>query len=149
MDWASPTQQTQKEPWRAYLDRFATAHSEELAALAWGLELEKRDPPEILGIDLQPEPHFVSCPRPGIEELNRKVGGLLQEILGLLDGQDREREVLILAIADGQVKLVNFQPEPSPAECFARETRDLETLMADLERRLQEEVRPAAPIAGA
>ena len=145
MDWALPTQEKMKEPWRAYLDRFATAHSQELAALAWGLELEKLDPPEVLGIDLQPEPHFVSCPRPKIEELNRKVGGLLQEILGLLDGQDRDREVLILAIADGQVKLVNFQPEPGPAECFARETRDLETLMFDLERRLQEEVRAAAP----
>lgn len=141
MDWALPTKPSQKEPWRAGLDRFAGAHEQELAALAWGLELEKRDPPAVLGIDLQPEPHFVACPRPKIEELNKKVGGLLQEILGLLDGQDRDREVLILAIAEGQVKLISFEPEPAPAECFAGEARDLDTLMTDLERQLHQNIK--------
>lgn len=78
------------EPWRVQLDRLATTHQQELAALAWGLSLNKQVGEDVLGIDLKPTPHFVYCSRSSLETLNKTVGGQLQEILGLVDGHDHQ-----------------------------------------------------------
>lgn len=138
-DFGRLQDQRDANDWRSRLDRFADRHRQELAALAWGLALETREPPETLGIDVKPTPHFIACPRPQIEALNANTGGLLQEILGLIDGHDREREVLILTVGEGQVKLLNFQPDPSPPACFEAIGKDPETLMSELEQHLARE----------
>lgn len=126
--------------WRFQLDEFAKAHRPQLAALAWGFRQEWTDTENHLGIDLEPQPHFVSCPRDAVEKLNQRVDSKLQEILGILDGYDPATEVAIMAIAKGQIKLIYFQPDPSPLECFENLGFDLDSLILELETKLQETV---------
>ncbi|MGK7897629.1 MAG: hypothetical protein AB4372_29445, partial [Xenococcus sp. (in: cyanobacteria)] len=104
-----------------------------LAALAWGLQQEWGDLDHILGIDLKPQPHFVACNKESLEKLNKNTKGHLQEILGLIDGYQREQEVLILVIGEGQVKLLHFQPKINPPECFIAENQDIDSLITSLE----------------
>ena len=60
--------------------------------------------------------------------------------MGILDGYDPEIEVAIMAIAKGQIKLIYFQPDPSPSECFENLGSDLDSLILDLETKLQKSV---------
>jgi len=126
--------------WRFQLDEFAKAHRPQLAALAWGFRQEWADTDNHLGIDLEPQPHFVSCAQDAVEKLNQRVDSKLQEILGILDGYDPETEVAIIAIAKGQIKLIYFQPDPSPSECFVNAGSDLDSLILELETKLQKTV---------
>jgi hypothetical protein len=126
--------------WRFQLDEFAKANRPQLAALAWGFRQEWADTENHLGIDLEPQSHFVSCAKDAVEKLNQRVDSKLQEILGILDGYDPETEVAIIAIAKGQIKLIYFQPDPSPSECFVNAGSDLDSLILDLETKLQESV---------
>lgn len=126
--------------WRFQLDDFVKANRHQLAALAWGFHQEWTDTDNHLGIDLEPQPHFVSCAKNAIEKLNQRVDDKLQEILGILDGYDPEIEVAIIAIAKGQIKLIYFQPDPSPSECFVNLGSDLDSLIVELETKLQKSV---------
>ncbi|MBD2577032.1 hypothetical protein [Oscillatoria sp. FACHB-1406] len=138
MKFGSPSSDTGDDIWKARLDRFVLENAKELAVLAWGFHLERGDSDEILGIDLKPTPHFISFSRSAIERLNRNVSNQLQEILGILDGHNPEKEVLYIAIGNGQLKLLNFAPEPPPPACFEESDRDLTELADDLEARLSE-----------
>ena len=126
--------------WRFQLDEFAKANRPNLAALAWGFRQEWADTDNHLGIDLEPQHHFVSCAKDAVEKLNQRVDSKLQEILGILDGYDPETEVAIIAIAKGQIKLIYFQPDPSPSECFVNAGSDLDSLILELETKLQKTV---------
>lgn len=134
-----PNQQESK--WRSPLNEFIKANQQELAALVWGLYLEWEDKNNILGIDLKPKPHFVTCSRSSIEELNRKVHNNLREVLGVLDGYKPEEEVIIIVIADSQINLIDFKPEPPPPDCFAQLNldiaRSIQLLEEDLDRTMQ------------
>lgn len=121
--------------WRQQLDLFVKANQPELAALSWGLFLEKGDE-DTLGIDLQPTPHFVFCPKSALEQLNNNVDNQLQEILGLVDAHQPEKEVLIVGIGNGQIKLIHFEPQPTPPLCFEQVAVDVDTLLNTLEQRL-------------
>ncbi|NET46559.1 hypothetical protein [Okeania sp. SIO2B3] len=127
-----------KNNWQHQLDKFVKSHQKELAALAWGLHLEKGETDETIGIDLKETPKFVYCPKAAIETLNRNVDGKIQEILGLIDGYKPELEVLMIAIGDGQIKLVYFQPEISPPNCFEQLGQDVDTLLEILETGMTE-----------
>jgi hypothetical protein len=131
---------TGNEKWRSQLDRFVRENEKQLAALAWGLQQEWGDLDNTLGIDLKPKPHFVACSREAIEELNLNTNGQIQEILGLIDGYKPEREVSIVVIGDGQIKLIYFQPKLAPPTCFQEVAEDLDTLISILEERLIEQV---------
>lgn len=125
-----------EDKWRWQLDNFARDRQQELAALAWGLQQEWGDFDNILGIDLQPSPHFVKCSREAIEQLNRNTNNQLQEILGIIDGYKPEEEVVIIAIGAGQIKLINFQVEPAPSVCFEEAKGDIDALISSLEASL-------------
>lgn len=125
-----------EQKWRSQLDFFVTDYEQQLAALAWGLKQEWAESNDVLGIDLQPTPHFVACAQDNLEKLNKNTRGRIQEILGIVDGYDPELEVVIVVIAEGQVKLINFQPETTPADCFAAIDGDLDNLIATLETAL-------------
>ena len=127
-----------KQKWRSQLDRFVTDYEFSLAALAWKLRKEWQDSSDVLGIDLQPKPHFVACSHEDLETLNKNTKGQLQEILGIVDGYDPEIEVVIIAIGEGQVKLINFQPESTPSDCFSQTDGDIDKLIATLENALAE-----------
>ena len=90
------------QKWRSQLDLFVNEYETQLAALTWGLQQEWDDLETILGIDLQPTPHFVACTKTDIEKLNKNTRGQLQEILGIIDGYNRETEIVIMAIGEGQ-----------------------------------------------
>lgn len=135
---SSKNNQTQ-EKWRWQIDNFVEAHSTQIAALTWGLQQEWNDGNNtILGIDLKPQPHFVACNKEQIEKLNQSTKGRLQEVLGLIDGYQPEIEVLNLVIGEGQVKLIHFQPQTSPSNCFQSEQNDLDRLIEILEAKLKE-----------
>lgn len=119
--------------WRIELDQFTQTYQKELSALAWILTQEWQDKTETLGIDLKPKPHFVACSRKAIEELNEKVNGNLQEILGILDNYDSQTEIVIIGIGEGQIKLINFKPKMSPQICFNEVNLDLNQLIEKLE----------------
>ncbi|MDJ0649494.1 MAG: hypothetical protein QNJ60_12390 [Xenococcaceae cyanobacterium MO_188.B19] len=127
-----------QEKWRWELDNFVDDHKDRLSALAWGLQQEWKDGNSILGIDLKPQPHFVSCDRESLENLNKNTKGRLQEILGLIDGYETEKEVLIIVIGEGQVKLIHFQPEITPPDSFKAENQDIDRLIKELETALGE-----------
>lgn len=129
------------QKWRSQLNSYVIDSETQLAALAWGLQQEWGDNQDVLGIDLQPQPHFVACSRESLEKLNKNTRGQLQEILGIVDNYDRETEVVIIAIADGQVKLINFKPEINPSGCFAELDQDLDQLIATLETGLAEYIK--------
>jgi hypothetical protein len=131
---------TAKDKWRSQLDIFVQKNKQKLAALAWGIQEEWGDLDNILGIDLKPQPHFVACSREAIEELNRNTNQQIQEILGLIDGYKAEQEVIIIAIGEGQIKLIHFQPKLSPPECFQETEADLDTLIKILEEDLATQV---------
>lgn len=125
-----------EQKWRSQLDHFVDDYEEQLAALAWGLQQEWGEINDVLGVDLEPTPHFVACSQESLENLNRNTRGQLQEILGIVDGYDPAKEIVIVVIAKGQVKLINFQPETTPPECFAATDGDLDQLIATLESAL-------------
>src|SRR4028118_1982094 len=101
-----------EDKWRRQLDQFVKANQQELAALAWGLFQEQGESDNTLGIDLEPTPHFVYCPKEAIEALNRKANNQLQEILGVVDAHKPEQDVVIIGIGNDQIKLIQFEPEP-------------------------------------
>ena len=125
-----------EQKWRSQLDFFVTDYEAELAALAWGLKQEWGENEDVLGIDLQPTPHFVACSQDSLEKLNKNTRGRLQEILGIVDGYDPTVEVVIIGIGEGQIKLINFQPEKTPSECLADINGDLDRLSETLETAL-------------
>ncbi|MGB3513219.1 MAG: hypothetical protein WBA93_29200 [Microcoleaceae cyanobacterium] len=127
-----------KNNWQHQLNKFVKANHKELAALAWGLHLEKGETDETIGIDLKETAKFVYCPKPAIETLNRNVDGNIQEILGLIDGYKPDLEVLMIAIGDGQIKLIYFQPEISPPDCFEQVGQDVDNLLEMLETGISE-----------
>ncbi|MEA5510030.1 hypothetical protein VB715_09665 [Crocosphaera sp. UHCC 0190] len=127
--------------WRYQLDRFVQENSGSLAALSWGLLAEWGDSRDALGIDLQPQPHFVRCSRPAIEELNRKVDRKIQEILGILDGYNPQEEVAILAMSQGQIKLIHYRSEPTPPQCFDEKKQDLDSLIQELETIMSQQIK--------
>ena len=124
--------------WRKQLDKFVKANQQELAALSWGLWLQNGHTQGIIGIDLQPTPHFVYCPQPAIEQLNNNVENRLQEILGIIQHHQPEVEVLMIGIGKGEVKLVQFTPEPTPPDCFGQTGKDIDTLLDSLEQQMKE-----------
>ena len=126
--------------WRRQLDRFAKAHQQELAALAWGLWLENGDSKGTVGIDLEPTPHFVYCPKEAIEKLNSNVENKLQEVLGIVDAHKPEQEVLMIGIGNEQIKLIQFEPEPPPPVCYEQVAADVDILLERLEQRLSEQL---------
>lgn len=125
-----------EQKWRSQLDFFVTDYETELAALAWGLKQEWGENEDVLGIDIQPTPHFVACSQDSLKKLNRNTRGRLQEILGIVDGYDPTVEVVIIGIGEGQIKLINFQPEKTPSECLAAIEVDLDRLIETLETAL-------------
>ena len=133
--------QEEKNSWRRQLAEFVKANQHELAALAWGLFLEKGESDDTLGIDLKPEPHFVYCPREAIETLNRNVENNLREVLGIVDNHNPEKEVLIIGIGSDQIKLIQFETEPTPPECFEQVAADVDTLIKRLEQRMSEQIK--------
>lgn len=122
--------------WQHQLDKFVRANQTELAALAWGLNLEKGETDETIGIDLKGTPKFVYCSKAAIEKFNQNVDGKIQEILGLIDSYQPELEVLMIAIGDSQIKLVYFQPEISPPNSFEQLNQNVDGLLETLETRL-------------
>lgn len=125
-----------ENPWQSQLDRFVENHQQELAALSWGIHREGGNEDGTLGIDLKQTPRFVSCPRAAIETLNRNTQNKLQEILGIIDGYKPEEEVLMVGIGLNSLKLVYFQPELTPPECFERMNVDTDTLIRQLEEKM-------------
>ena len=128
----------EENQWRMCIADFVEANQQEIAALDWGLRLERPDLNETLGIDLEPAPHFICCPKEAIVKLNRKVNNALQEIIGLVEGNNPEKEVLLLATNKGQIKVVQFETDPPPPACFEQMGVDVDTLLVLLERRLTE-----------
>ncbi|MDB9509659.1 hypothetical protein PN499_00370 [Kamptonema animale CS-326] len=134
-----PQQDRDENNWRRKLDKFIKANQQEIAALAWGLLLERgKESDQTLGIDIEPTPHFVYCSREAIETLNRNVKDHIQEILGVLDAHDPEKEVVIISIGEGQVKMIQFEPELPLATCFEQVATDVDTLLERLEKRMKE-----------
>lgn len=129
---------TKDNQWRIELDQFVQKYEKELSALAWGLTQEWQNKTEILGIDLKPKPHFVACSRTAIEQLNQNVNGNLQEILGIIDNYDPQTEIVIIAIGEGQVKLINFMPKIPPQNCFKELNLNLDQLITKLEHLMLE-----------
>ncbi|MBG1242132.1 beta-carboxysome assembly chaperone CcmS [Nostoc sp. NZL] len=126
--------------WRRQLDKFVKANQQELAALFWGLWLANGDSQGTVGIDLQPTPHFVYCPKEQIENLNIKVENRLQEILGIVENHKPEVEVVMIGIGKGEIKLIQFAPEPAPPICFEQVGKDVDGLLDVLEQRMSEEI---------
>ncbi|MDE5089701.1 MAG: hypothetical protein O4805_22265 [Trichodesmium sp. St16_bin2-tuft] len=125
--------QKNQNNWQHQLDKFVKANQKELAALAWGLNLEKGETDKTIGIDLKGTPKFVYFSKAAIETLNRNVDGKIQEVLGLIDSYRPEIEVLMIAIGDIQIKLVYFQPEISPPNCFEQLGHNVDGLLEILE----------------
>ncbi|PLZ08875.1 hypothetical protein [Fischerella thermalis] len=126
--------------WCRQLDQFVKVHQLELAALAWGLWLENGDTQGTIGIDLQPQPRFVYCPKEAIEKLNESVENRLQEVLGIIEHYQPEVEVVMVAIGKEQIKLIHYEPQPAPPECFAEVGKDVDSLLNMLEQGLSEEL---------
>ncbi|MDY6805293.1 MAG: hypothetical protein SXA11_16000 [Cyanobacteriota bacterium] len=131
----------QRNDWRTQLDKFVRDNQPELAALAWGLNLEKGESNDTLGINVTPTPHFVYCSREAIDKLNRQVEGKINEILGIINGYKPEEEVLAIAIGQHQIKLVYFKPEIPPPDCFEKAGEDVDSLLRKLEERMAEKIK--------
>ncbi|WP_413173889.1 hypothetical protein [Anabaena azotica] len=132
--------ETGDNKWRRLLDKFVKANQQELAALFWGLWLENGDSQGTIGIDLQPQPHFVYCPKEAVEKLNERVENRLQELLGIIENNKPEMEVLMIGIGKGEIKLIQFAPEPSPQVCFEQFGKDVDSLLESLEERMIEQI---------
>lgn len=130
-----------EQQWRSQLDLFVSDYEVQLAALAWGLKQEWKEDGDVLGIDLQPIPHFVACSPESLTKLNKNTKGRIQEILGIVDGYDSETEVVIIGIGKGQIKLINFQPEPTPEKCYEATDKDLDRLIVSLETALAQYIK--------
>ena len=140
--FGSPQQDQDGNNWRRKLDIFVKANQKEIAALAWGLLLERgEESDQTLGIDIEPTPHFVYCSREAIETLNRNVKDHIQEILGVLDAHDPDKEVVIISIGEGQIKVIQFEPELSPPNCFEQVALDVDTLLEQIEKRMSEHMK--------
>ncbi|MEH2364124.1 beta-carboxysome assembly chaperone CcmS [Nostoc sp.] len=126
--------------WRRQLDKFVKANQQELAALFWGLWLANGDSQGTVGIDLQPTPHFVYCPKEQIDKLNNQVDNRLQEILGIVENHQPEIEVVMIGIGKGEIKLIQFAPEPAPPTCFEEVGKDVDGLLDVLEERMRGEI---------
>lgn len=140
--FGSPAPKPELEPWHKNIDRFTQAHGQELGAIAWLFHQEWQDePPEnrkVLGIDLKPQGHFVACNYGDLLALNRQVQGHLQEALGIIDGAKPEEEAVIMAIGNGQMKLLNFQPPAPPPDCAIALGLDFDQLVEQLEAKMKE-----------
>jgi hypothetical protein len=132
--------ETEDNKWRRQLDKFVKEHQQELAALFWGLWLANGDSQGTIGIDLKPTPHFVYCPKTEIEKLNEKVENRLQELLGIIDNHKPEEEVVMIGIGNGEIKLIQFAPEPTPPVCFEKLGKDVDSLLELLERGMSEKI---------
>ncbi len=141
MMFGNPQLNGKENNWRYQLNKFVKANQQELAALAWGFWLANGDSQDALGIDLKPTPHFISCPKADLEKLNESVDNHIQEILGLIDGYQPDKEVVIIAIGNSQIKLIQFQSEPPPPTCYEEIAADLNTLVQLLEQRLSEQIK--------
>ncbi|WP_234300683.1 beta-carboxysome assembly chaperone CcmS [Sphaerospermopsis aphanizomenoides] len=138
--FSSTKPDTGDNKWRRLLDKFVKKNQKELAALFWGLWLENGDSQGTIGIDLQPQPHFVYCPQVEVEKLNARVENRLQELLGIIDNNKPETEVLMIGIGKGEIKLIQFAPEPAPQVCFEEVGKDVDSLLELLEERMSEEI---------
>ncbi len=125
---------------RRQLDQFVKANQLELAALSWGLWLENGDSKGTIGIDLEPTPRFVYCSKEAIETLNCKVENRLQEIIGIVDNHQPEVEVLMIGIGKDQIKLIQFEPEPTPPNCYQQVGKDVYTLLEQIEESLTQQL---------
>ncbi|MFN9938693.1 MAG: hypothetical protein ACK56I_04385 [bacterium] len=135
-----PQPETEENKWRGQLDRFVKDNQPELAALFWGLWLENGNSQGTIGINLLPQPHFVYCPQTEIEKLNERVENRLQELLGIIDNNKPETEVLMIGIGKGEIKLIQFAPEPAPQKCFEQVGKDVDTLLDSLEQKMSEQL---------
>jgi hypothetical protein len=122
--------------WQYQLDQFAKQYQQELAALVWGLTKEWGEEKNTLGIDLKPQPHFVACSQKAIHDLNNNVHEYLQEIVGVIENNNPEKEIVIIAIGEGQIKLINLETNPHPPLCFEQMEIDLDSLIQSLEEKL-------------
>ncbi len=127
-----------QHPWRYRLDQFAKDEQTALAALAWAFYQQWATKEKYLGLDLQPQPHFISCDPPAIAKLNDQVNGRIQEMVGILHGYDPHSEVAIFVIGPTQFKLLFFQPTPDPETCFKDLGLGIEELREKLEKTLTE-----------
>ena len=126
----------EKDLWRLQLDRFAEENQRQLSALVWGWRQQENDPDLVFGVDLKPKPHFFSCSSSAIQRLNQQLNHQIQEILGILDNHDPTEEVVLLALQEGQIKLLYFQPNPSPPLCFEQQSLKVDELLHQLESKL-------------
>ena len=127
--------------WRYQLNRFVKANQQELAALAWGFWQSNSDRQEVLLIDLKPKPHFIACPKHELEKLNEKIDNHIQEILGVVDNYQAEKEVVMIGVGNSQLKLIQFAPEPPPPLCYEQVAADINTLVELLEKRMFEQIK--------
>jgi hypothetical protein len=132
----NPPANPEDRQWRDQLDRFVKQNSQEIAALAWGIHQRDPDSDATLGIDIDPKPHFVTCPRSAIETLNQKVDNRLREMMGVIDNHNPEVEVLLIGIGKGQLQAVQYKPQPEPPQCFEEVGEDVDTLIDRLEQRM-------------
>lgn len=136
-------QQQNPDNWRRKLDKFVKEYQQELAALSWGLYLDRgKSHDETIGIDVVDSPRFVYCKREAIEHLNNQVKNHIQEILGVLDRHQPDLEVVIIGIGKGEIKLIQFEPKPTPPECFDQLSEDVYQLLERLENLLKENLSP-------
>jgi hypothetical protein len=133
---ASSVPDDRQHPWRYQLDQFVKEEQISLAALAWAFSQQWPGKAQYLGLDLQPQPHFISCDPTAIAKVNDQVDGRIQEMVGILNGYDPETEVAIFVIGPGQFKLLLFQPEPSPSQCWQQLSLDMEMITEQLEAAL-------------
>ena len=136
-----PQPETEENKWRGQLDRFVKDNQPELAALFWGLWLENGNSQGTIGINLLPQPHFVYCPQTEIEKLNERVENRLQELLGIIDNNKPETEVLMIGIGKGEIKLIQFAPKLSPETYFHELGKNIDELMNLLEQRLVTQIK--------
>ncbi|WP_414754811.1 hypothetical protein [Anabaena sp. CCY 9910] len=140
MMFGSTKSESGDSKWRGQLDRFVKENQQDLAALFWGLWLENGDSQGTIGIDLQPTPHFVYCPQEAVEKLNNNVENRLQELLGIIEHNQPEIEVLMIGIGRGEIKLIQFAPEPPPPLCFEQVGKDVDGLLELLEQRMSGQI---------
>ncbi|ABA22626.1 conserved hypothetical protein [Trichormus variabilis ATCC 29413] len=140
MMFSSTKPESGDSKWRSQLDRFVKENQQDLAALFWGLWLENGDSQGTIGIDLQPTPHFVYCPQEAVEKLNNNVENRLQELLGIIEHNQPEIEVLMIGIGRGEIKLIQFAPEPPPPLCFEQVGQDVDGLLELLEQRMSGQI---------
>ncbi|WP_341527082.1 hypothetical protein WKK05_31900 [Nostoc sp. UHCC 0302] len=140
MMFGSTQPESRDKKWHRQLDQFVKANRQELAALFWALWLENGDTQGTIGIDLQPTPRFVYCPKDEIEKLNNRVENRLQEILGIVENHQPEVEVVMIGIGKGEIKLIQFAPEPPPPVCFEQVGKDVDGLLEVLEQRMSQEI---------